>query len=657
MTYPIKNSALDSAYGIPKLDGNAKLSDSVIPTTYFKKGDNATDVAFDNVGTPALSTDVQGVIIEIINALTQMGNNNGGGGGSTNSNQITNSSNVSGSSISDALNNLLTDITAIPTSYNTGDINNNSTVSGTTLNDALATLKNLPRFEFVYWDPTTNTPPMNDYRTPGKFLLCRYSATISSSVLNTQQPDFQVYNGHVIYYNTDYSQWTRLNGAFNSAVIFYEGDKTNFTNFAGSNTVENIISWLNNYFGNPTLNANLDANSKRIVNCANPLSANDVSNKSYCDSNFLTISNASSTYQPISSMSSYIKTNGTVAMASSLNLNSNKIVNLGLATSSGDAISKAYLDTALIPYLTTSVASTTYLTTSQASSTYQLQSAMASYLTTSQASSTYQTQSGMASYLTTSQASSTYQLQSAMASYLTTSQAASTYQTQSGMTSYLKKDGTVSMTGALDMGTTNKIINLSAPTSNADATTKLYVDTAIAGVSAGGSVATSMSRYNLSVGRASSTGGTFTSLSTNLGGVANFQYCECFCNQIGKYSSLHIKLRLRAGSGLAPWSGVSPNTDLFIIKLNPLFGTGVSGNIFSAYNNNQQLYAIHGPQRGFSGSLAGSGSAVSVYYVIDVATSQISLLNNDGNPITIAMLQNATAGDCQCEIRLDYIAA
>ena len=39
-----------------------------------------------------------------------------------------------------------------------------------------------------------------------------------------------------------------------------------------------------------------------------------------------------------------------------------------------------------------------------------------------------------------------------------------------------KKDGTVAMTGALNMGTTNKIINLATPTLNTDASTKAYTD-------------------------------------------------------------------------------------------------------------------------------------------------------------------------------------
>jgi hypothetical protein len=45
---------------------------------------------------------------------------------------------------------------------------------------------------------------------------------------------------------------------------------------------------------------------------------------------------------------------------------------------------------------------------------------------------------------------------------------------------YLPKSGGT-MTGAINMGTTNKITNLAAPTSNADAATKLYVDSQVVG--------------------------------------------------------------------------------------------------------------------------------------------------------------------------------
>jgi hypothetical protein len=119
-------------------------------------------------------------------------------------------------------------------------------------------------------------------------------------------------------------------------------------------------------------------------------------------STYLTQSNATSTYQPIASMSSY---------------------------------------------LTTANASSTYLTQSNATSTYQPISDMSSYLTTTNATSTYQPLSGMSSYLTTSNATSTYQPIASMSSYLTTANASSTYQTISGMSSYGSLSGTNTWTG------------------------------------------------------------------------------------------------------------------------------------------------------------------------------------------------------------------
>jgi hypothetical protein len=97
-------------------------------------------------------------------------------------------------------------------------------------------------------------------------------------------------------------------------------------------------------------------------------------------------------------------------------------VDAGLATKANTS--------ALSDYLTITDASSTYqpqstmssyLTTANASSTYQTQAGMSSYLTTANASSTYQPISSMSSYLTTSTASSTYQTQSAMSSYPTLS--------------------------------------------------------------------------------------------------------------------------------------------------------------------------------------------------------------------------------------------
>jgi hypothetical protein len=51
------------------------------------------------------------------------------------------------------------------------------------------------------------------------------------------------------------------------------------------------------------------------------------------------------------------------------------------------------------------------------------------------------------------------------------------YATLTQLANYVNKDGTTAMTGNLNLNTTNKIINLSAPTLSTDATNKNYVDT------------------------------------------------------------------------------------------------------------------------------------------------------------------------------------
>jgi hypothetical protein len=48
-----------------------------------------------------------------------------------------------------------------------------------------------------------------------------------------------------------------------------------------------------------------------------------------------------------------------------------------------------------------------------------------------------------------------------------------------------KANGTVAMTGALNMGTTNKIVNLADPTDSQDGATKAYVDSKTSALSDG----------------------------------------------------------------------------------------------------------------------------------------------------------------------------
>jgi hypothetical protein len=97
-------------------------------------------------------------------------------------------------------------------------------------------------------------------------------------------------------------------------------------------------------------------------------------------------------------------------------------------TTGSNLVNKTYADALVTPYLTTASATSTYqpissmsnyLTTANATSTYQPISSMSNYLTTANATSTYQPISSMSNYLTTANATSTYQPISAMSTYAT----------------------------------------------------------------------------------------------------------------------------------------------------------------------------------------------------------------------------------------------
>ena len=545
--------------------------------SYLPPVNNANQIKFNNSGTSVNSTDIQGVILELITDISNLG------GGSVNSDSVTNNSTVSGVTVSDALNTL-------HSASNITFDNSGSGLSSTNVQSGIVEIMGKGYITTnVYSDINLNNNRITGLANPA----------------SNQDAVSKIYaDGRYIVSISGGAQLSSLD--MTGHIITGLANPTN-----GTDAVSRIYAdgrYIMSISGGAQLSS-LDMTGNKITSVANPVSNQDAVTKFYVDSatsSLLSSSTASSTYQTKAGMTSYVKADGTTSMTGALDMGTHKISNVVDPTLSQDVSTKAYVD-----------------------------SATSGFLSTSSASSTYQTQSGMSTYLTASTASSTYQ-------------------TQSGMSSYIKKDGTVALTGDLDLGT-HKILNVVDPVSAQQVATKAYVDTAISGVSSGSGGTTSMSRYNLSVGRASSVGGTFTSLSTNLGGVGNFQWCEAFVNQIGKFTSMLIKFRIRATSGLSPWNGQT-GSDYFIIKLNPLFGTGVTGNVFSDYNGNATLYANITPQRGYSGTLMGSGSAISVTYVIDSASSQIALKNNDGNWITMSMLQTSS-GDCQAEIRLDYISA
>jgi hypothetical protein len=140
---------------------------------------------------------------------------------------------------------------------------------------------------------------------------------------------------------------------------------------------------------------------------------------------------------PLSAISSNLQTNyykkgSDQTISNVFTFSTNPVFNAGAipttAISTGyllssDASSTYQTQSGMSSYLTTATASTTYLTQTNASTTYQTQSGMSSYLTTATASATYLTQTN---------ASTTYQTQSGMSSYLTTATASSTYVANAG---------------------------------------------------------------------------------------------------------------------------------------------------------------------------------------------------------------------------------
>jgi microcystin-dependent protein len=85
--------------------------------------------------------------------------------------------------------------------------------------------------------------------------------------------------------------------------------------------------------GTLSMQANLDLASHQIVNLGTPLNAADAVTKAYADAQFTSILNG------------FVKRDGSLAMTGNLDMGGNKVVNLNLATPTqdGDGVSRGYL--------------------------------------------------------------------------------------------------------------------------------------------------------------------------------------------------------------------------------------------------------------------------------------------------------------------------
>ena len=155
---------------------------------------------------------------------------------------------------------------------------------------------------------------------------------------------------------TDAVNFTQLNNELYKYLHESGGDMTgdirmNNNSIYGIGNVENDTSAVNRKYvndelnkkpntdtvvlrdGSQTMTGNLDMNNERIINVANPISETDVVNKRYFETHVNNID-----------LSDYLKRDGTVSMTGPLDMGDRKIIDCGQPTSTRDVTNKAYVD-------------------------------------------------------------------------------------------------------------------------------------------------------------------------------------------------------------------------------------------------------------------------------------------------------------------------
>ena len=155
---------------------------------------------------------------------------------------------------------------------------------------------------------------------------------------------------------TDAVNFTQLNNELYKYLHESGGDMTgdirmNNNRIYGIGNVENDTSAVNRKYvndeldkkpntdtvvlrdGSQTMTGNLDMNNKRIINVTNPISETDVVNKRYFETHVNNID-----------LSDYLKRDGTVSMTGPLDMGDRKIIDCGQPTGTRDVTNKAYVD-------------------------------------------------------------------------------------------------------------------------------------------------------------------------------------------------------------------------------------------------------------------------------------------------------------------------
>ena len=147
---------------------------------------------------------------------------------------------------------------------------------------------------------------------------------------------------------TDVVNFTQLNNELYKYLHESGGDMTgdirmNNNSIYGIGNVENDTSAVNRKYVNDELNKKLDKNkdfsmgNNKITSLRNPDDSNELVNKSYVDQK---VSQAGGSVD----LTPYLKRDGTVSMTGNLNMSLNKIIDCGQPTGTKDVTNKAYVD-------------------------------------------------------------------------------------------------------------------------------------------------------------------------------------------------------------------------------------------------------------------------------------------------------------------------
>ena len=212
-----------------------------------------------------------------------------------------------------------------------------------------------------------------------------------------------------------------------------------------------------------TVNSNIDMkDTYRILNLKSPSDADEPATKQYADSTFL-------------------DRGGDRGMIANLVMNSNRIKRVADPISSTDATTKRYVDNLASTTLTTATASRNLDMQNRYRIT-NLQTPLDAHEppTKSYVDNTFLERDG--SYpMTGDLKMGNYKITGLRAPNLSSDATTKKYvddhisNSLPNLSDYLEKDGSVAMTGNLNMGN-KKIVNLATPTTNTDAATKKYVD-------------------------------------------------------------------------------------------------------------------------------------------------------------------------------------